>query len=225
MNFGQLLSDVYELLEDPLQTAWTNRAVARAVKKAVRRIANAVGRDDTQTLLSLVESQQEYVLPTGIRRVNKVRIIPEQGGEPRGAGLLQLASPKDLPLTLDEESDPQYFVLRLTGGTNANQYSLIFYPVPARSATDAIVVDHAVDTIISSDSPATAPQLAVELPFPEQFDEAMLYYTAGFLLAERSDEGDMQESMKFEAMAKAEIRENGPVDSLSFRADLNRAMP
>jgi len=140
------------------------------------------------------------------------------------AGITQVRL-QDIPVTVQDETDPDRFALSLTGGTDSDQYSLFFWPAPARSAVDAIVISYSVDTVISSDSPATTPQKAVALPFPAQFEDAILYYTMSFMLAGRGDEGDREEAMKYKALAEQELRENAPVDAISARRDCNRAMP
>jgi hypothetical protein len=224
MFFSTLLSSFYEIFQDPLQTTLSNTSLARAATKGVRRVANIVGRDDARTLLSLVQGQQIYELPVGVRRLTKVRILPENGNEPHYEGLPQIMADQ-VPVTVPQEGDPEGYSLSLTGGTDSDRYALTLWPAPARSAADSIIVDHAVDTIIESDSPATAPQLAQVIPFPEQFEPAILYYTLYYALSERMDEKDKQDAQYYLSMAKDEMKENAPVDAISSRVDINRAMP
>jgi hypothetical protein len=159
-----------------------------------------------------------------VRRIQDVKIIPENGNEPLACGLPQVPL-AEIPITVPQESDPDRFALSLTGGATADRYSLYFWPAPARSATDAIVVTYDVDTSIISSSPATGPNLAQTIPYPAQFEDAILYYTMSYLLLSRADEGDREEAQKFKMIADQEVRENAPVDALTYRVDNNRAMP
>lgn len=224
MDFLDVKDRIYPLLQDRIQTTWLNPIVAKAVTKAIRRVANRVGRDESLIKISLVESQQAYVLPLGVRRLSKVKIIPENGTEPPFRGLPQVLRHL-IPLTTPNERDPVMFSLNLTGGAAQNQYELFFWPPPARSATDAIQITYALDTVIVSDDPSTTPQDEQVIPYAEQFEEAIIYYTAAFLLFERSDDKDTQEAQKFRLIADEEVRTNRPVDALSFYRDNNRAFP
>lgn len=226
MIFSEIKSRLYSLLQDQFQTAWTNSTVAAAVTKAVRKVGNKVGRDSSRTTLALVQGQIEYTLPLGVRRLSKIRILPENGNEPDHSGLDQIDYAL-LPVVnnVSAQADPTHFALSLTGGAGANQYLLTVFPAPARNAVDAIIIDFEVDTVIESDNPSTGPQDAQIIPYPEQFEEAIVYYSASYLLLERSDSKDTEESRKYRKIANQEIRENRPVDALSFYRDQNRAMP
>ena len=217
MDYSTLITDVLAILEDNLGVAFSDSQEQRAATKAVRRVANKVGRTESRQSLDLVESQQAYLVPTGIRRLKKVQLIPENGNEPNSTGLRQVGL-SDIPITVPNERDPDRYSIRLDAGTDENQFEIFLWPAPARSATDAIVITYDVDVVFDG----TAGQ---KIPYPPELQEAIVYYTASYLLFERADESDTQEAQKFKIMGDTEVKENRSVDSMSHYIDNNRAMP
>ena len=79
-DLGSALVRIRQLLEDSGGfTAFDNENITRAVEDAVRKVGNKVGRNQGRLTISMVEDQQEYILPEGVRRINKVEIVPENG--------------------------------------------------------------------------------------------------------------------------------------------------
>jgi len=223
MFLDAFIDNVQDELEDPGGFAtFSDAKVAKAAESACRYLGNNVGRNATRIGVDMVDTQADYPVPTAnkIRRVNSVKIIPETGGEPRGQGLIQIDL-HDLPITLSalSERDPDRFVLDLTGGSADNQYSLTLWPTPSRSATGAIVIDAEVDVIFT-----VAGQASENVPYPEQFSEALKYLACFYLLAAKDDERDQRQSLNFKKLADLEIDQNRPVDAITKMVS-NRRFP
>ena len=137
MFLSALIDVVQDELEDPGGFATFNDTVtAQAAENACRYLGNVIGRNEGRLALDMVADQADYPLPTSVdlRRIEKVRILPETGGEPPRQGIIQIDL-VDLPITDTTQSgrDPDRFVLNLTGGTNEDRYTLTLWPTPNRS--------------------------------------------------------------------------------------------
>ena len=163
MNFGDLLTEVYDLGNDPGQVAWRNSVVARYLNGSLRRAGQITG-DSARLSLALVQGQQEYALPTGVRRVKQVSIMPQEGVEPRYP--IVETSIQKIPVITQTQKDPERYALQATGGANGQNFSLFMWPAPGRSAPDSIIIDIELAYEFTSTNPATAGELATELPFP-----------------------------------------------------------
>ncbi len=223
MFLEEFIDNVQDDLEDPGGFAtFPDAKVAKAAESACRYLGNNVGRNATRIGIDMVEDQADYPIPltSKIRRINSVKIIPENGNEPRDQGIIQVDL-LNIPLTLSVQSgrDPDRFVLDLAGGTAENQYSLTLWPTPGRSATGAIVVDAEVDVIFD-----VANQATENVPYPEQFSEALKYLASFYLLAAKDDQKDQAQALNFKRLADLEISMNRPVDAITKTVS-NRRFP
>ena len=214
MFLEEFIDNVQDDLEDPGGFAtFPDAKVAKAAESACRYLGNNVGRNSTRIGIDMVDTQADYPVPTAnkIRRINSVKILPEGGGEPRTQGLIQVDL-HDIPLTLSVQSgrDPDRFVLDLAGGTSDSQYSLTLWPTPGRSATAAIVIDAEVDVIFT-----VANQATENVPYPEQFAEALKYLACFYLLAAKDDQRDQAQAANFKRLADLELSMNRPVDAIT----------
>ena len=214
MFLEAFIDNVQDELEDPGGLAtFQDPKVAKAAESACRYLGNNVGRNATRIGIDMVDGQADYPVPTPnkIRRINAVKIIPESGGEPRTQGLIQVDL-HNIPLTLSVQSgrDPDRFVLDLAGGTAENQYALTLWPTPGRSATGAIVLDAEVDVVFDVSQQATE-----NVPYPEQFSEALKYLACFYLLASKDDQKDQIQAANFKKLADLEIQMNRPVDAIT----------
>ena len=214
MFLEAFINNVQDELEDPGGFAtFPDAVVARAAESACRYLGNNVGRNVTRIGVDMIQDQADYPVPTvnKIRRINQVKIIPENGNEPPKQGLIQVDL-LNIPLTIAVQSgrDSDRFVLDLTGGTAENQYTLTLWPTPGRSAIGAIVIDAEVDIVFD-----VANQATENVPYPEQFEAALRYLTAFYLLAAKDDQRDQNQALNFKRLADQEIAMNRPVDALT----------
>lgn len=214
MFLEEFIDDVQDDLEDPGGfSTFPDAKVAKAAESACRYLGNNVGRNSTRIGIDMVQDQAEYDVPitSKIRRINSIKIIPENGNEPGTQGLVQVDL-LNIPLTLSVQNgrDPDRFVLDLTGGVAENQYSLNLWPVPGRSAVGAIVVDAEVDVVFNVDDQATE-----LIPYPEQFSDALKNLACFYLLAKKDDERDQRQAMNFKKLADLDLQMNRPVDALT----------
>ena len=216
-TFGALKSTVYEILQDPAGVAWSVDAVKRSATKANRKIANVVGLNQSRLTLSMVQGQQSYeIAGTTVKRISSIRILSEAGDQ-AGYPLTQVQL-DELPINTSEEGEPTNFVLNIISGTDGDQTGIVLWPTPARSQADAIIVDYEPnDTLTGND--------AEVLPYPSVFDEARIYYTLYYMLMDREDTKDTESALKFEKMAKDEMK-GIQFNSFSFsNVDVYRQMP
>lgn len=228
MIFGDVLTQVYRLLEDPGQFAWPNSAVALHLQDAVREVANRVGRAEGRGTLGLVQGQQSYVLPVGIKRVKNVRILPEiqAGGTQAEAGMsLQEVPLEEMPIVVLQEADPRVFSTSAVAGATEEQLELFMWPAPARSTADAIVYNYDIEYAFASVDPADAGNLAQLIPFPAQYDKIILYLTCAGLLSERTDQDEMRKGELFQFKAEEILRPLIPIRPTSYMRDVYRAFP
>lgn len=214
MFLEEFIDNVQDELEDPGGFAtFPDAKVAKAAESACRYLGNNVGRNVTRIGIDMIQDQADYVVPltSKIRRVNTLKIIPENGNEPPSQGLIQVDL-MDIPLTLSVQSgrDPDRFVLDLTGGNAENQYSITLWPTPSRNAVGAIVIDAEVDVVFN-----VANQDSENVPYPEQFDEALKYMACFYLLASKDDQRDQNQALNFKKLADLELQMNRPVDALT----------
>ena len=214
MKLNELIDDVQDLLEDPGGlAAFSDSRCTKAAESACRELGNRVGRNEIRFAIDMVADQAEYEFPSSfeVRRIEQVRILPENGSEPRRGGLIQIDL-FDLPLTETESSerDPDRFVLNLTGGSIEDRYSLTLWPTPSRSADDTIVVDAEIDYVFE-----VADQLTINVPYPPQFKEALKNLTAYYLLMSKENATDQEQAMRFFQLGVTQISENRPVDAIS----------
>jgi len=221
MIFSQLLTEAYRLLEDPNRIAWPNSAIVRHLNAALRSIGSAVG-DSGRTTLSLVQGQQAYDLPAGVRRIREVRIAPESGSEPL---IITQRRLEEMRINVPQEGDPSLYAVQLTSGANEDQFGLFMWPAPARSTADAIIIDYEIEYELDSDDPATVPQEAQVIPFPRAYEMAILYLTIGSALSERDDDSDIQKSEHYWALGQRQLTELQPTGSASKMIDAYRPFP
>ena len=109
----------------------------------------------------------------------------------------------------DRAQDPDRFALNITGDVDGDKYSLVLWPIPFRSAVDAIVVTYEVDYTFNSAVTSTP------IPYPRQFYESIIFYSCYYILAFKDNATDREQAMTFKNIADQEIRENRPVDALT----------
>jgi len=214
MLLEALIDDIQDTLEDPGGLAtFPDAVVAKAAESACRFVGNNVGRNTTRLAIDMSDGVADYDIPIAnkIRRINQVKIIPENGNEPRSQGIIQIDL-IDLPLTLSVQSgrDPDRFVLQLTGGTAENQYQLTLWPTPGRTALNAIVVDAEIDYVFD-----VADQATTNVAYPEQFDEVIKYLACYFLLFTKDNANDQNQAVRFKAAAEEILEQNRPVDAIT----------
>lgn len=228
-TFGDALPQIYRLLNDPGQFAWSNSAVALHLSNAVRDLSNRLGNADGRTELNLVDGTAEYLLPAGIRRINSVRILPaiQAGGTQQDAGLplQQVNSLSEFPVVSVQDAEPTHYVMSMVAGVNQDQFQIILYPTPDRDANNAIIVDHGNEYIFTSNDPANGADLAQIVPFPTQYDLILYYKTAAGLLSERIDENDIQRGAVLDGVAEKWLKPMLPVKSTQSYAQRPRAFP
>jgi len=224
MNFGNVVTEVYRVLQDPTQTAWPNSAVALYTTEAVRRVAEMTATSANRTTLSLVQGQQAYELPADISRLVSVEITPSVGGEPQ---VIEERDYSDIPVDATQEGEPRFYSLLSANqiSATADRLAIFIWPPPNRSQTDSIILNVRDDFRILSDNPATAPQLAVEIPFPHKFDIPIIYMTIGGLLRERDDENDVVKGERYMQWAEDKLMSYIPLQSITSYGDSNRRFP
>ena len=225
MNFGQLLTNTYRILQDPGQAVYANSVIALYASQALRTVGNALsitsGRDAS---LALVDGQQEYVVPDGVRRITHIRILPEAGTEP--GNYLDEYRLGQFPFIDPNNADPQYFAILGGGGTDEDQLKLFLYPSPNRSASNSIIIDYELDYEFLSDDPATTDQKTLQLiPFPKIYHLAVLYFTVYYALSEQDDGHDLEKALYYKNLGMDILRDYSAINSISFYKDNFRAFP
>ena len=207
-----LRTQVLSVLEDPGGFRFKDPILTRYTTEAVRRVSRAVGNTQRRLALSLVESQQEYLLPaSGVARVISVQIIPETGsGNPPH---LQQVDLNDIPIMLPDDAEPRVYSLDLAAGVNGDQKGINMFPAPARSTADAIVVTYEADFVDD-----------VNLPFPSTFDIVLVRLTAAGCLSESDDEASVKKGAFLQLKAEDQLSDISWQDSLS-RINTERSFP
>lgn len=224
MLYSVYRAQVARILEDPSQTAWASSAYARHLTEAVRRVADKTGTASTRISVNMVSGTQEYSLVSTVRKVIGVRILGLGLTEP-GAPLPQVDL-SEIPVDATDTGDPTRFAMRSYTGTNLDQLSLYFWPVPDRTTSSAIIVDTRTDFIFTADDPTpSGAQDAQKIPFPPMFEMPIIYYACAFLLQERSSREDLEKSRMFEAWAGEKLSQALPVESLQYSVNYDRRFP
>lgn len=228
MNYGDLQTQVYRILEDPNGFAWPNSAVAFNLNTAVSTLVNKLGRAEGRLTLSTVVGQQEYTLPQGITRVKQVRILPQiqaGGSQQEPSGSLTELALEDMPVVVTQNGNPDRFSLKAVGGSNEDQFSIFVWTAPDWAASDNIIVDFDIDYQFTSDDPSSGADLAQLIPFPPAYDKIIVRLTAAEMLGERSDADDIQKGEFWYDKAMQELKPKLPIRTTSYRRDVRRAFP
>jgi len=162
----------------------------RHLNKAITRFAQSLD-DSARTTLNLVASQQQYDLPVGLRSINKIQLVPENSTSTT-CELLPIRL-EDIPVFTPNEKDPTHFYLQISGGSDSNTFGLFVWPTPARSATDAIVIDYTPDYEMTLGTDV--------IPFPNMLNAYIVQYSAGSLLMDRVDDKDRMQGADLQRMA------------------------
>lgn len=207
-----LRTQVRSVLEDPAGFRFTDAIVDRYTTEAIRRVSRAVGNVERRLALSLVQGQQEYLLPaTGVGRIISVQIIPENGANPNGS--LRQVDLSQIPVILPDDSDPTMYSLDVAAGANKDQKSLNMYPAPARSTPDSIVVTYVADFTAEPN-----------LPFPSDFDIILVRLTAAGCLSESEDESSVRKGEYLRGLAEDQLSDMSWLDALN-RVSTERHFP
>ena len=210
MIFSDVLTRTRRLVEDQ-GIRWDDSVIGQYLVIGVNEIRRRTGAVTSRSTLNLVQSQTEYDLPDSGRLIS-VKIIPENSIE--AAEICQVPV-HDLPVAADSESDPTMYGLITNGGTDGNQMTLVMFPPPGRTTNGAIVVEQADEWSFSSDTTATASQLATVIPVLPKFDIPLVNYVAGNLLVEMNDPTYVQKGQYWMDAAERTFGNIGYVDSLS----------
>lgn len=211
MLFSRLLTVVRRLVEDQ-GIRWDDTDIAEYLVPAVNETRRKTGATTVRSVLSLVQSQTEYVITTPGRILN-VKIIPENSIEALDLPQVPIGS---IPVAADNETDPTMFGLNVNAGTNENQQAITLFPPPARSTAGAIVIEQAENWEFTSDSSASAGQLATVLPILEQFDSPVTWLVAGQMMTELNDDSAVQKGQYLIDKAEKEISNFAYVNTLSY---------
>lgn len=213
MTQSELYTAVRSMLEDPSGFRYTNVIIDRYTDMALRRVERSAGKTQRRLTLSLVQGQQEYLLPaTGIRRVISVEILPENGTPTQDNTITQVDF-SQIPSTVVQESDPTCYAIDIASGASQNQQALLMYPPPARSTADAIVVTYDGDFTTGS-----------LLPFPSTYDLIIQRLTAAGCLSESEDQTEVQKGEYLKNLAEDELKDMAFLDSNSY-LEVDRAFP
>jgi len=201
----ELRSIVRSILEDPSGFRFTDTIIDRYTTEALRRVERSVGLTQRRLTLSLVESQQEYLLPVaGVLRVLSVDIIPEDGSPNSSRKVIQQVDFNDIPVDVVNETDPYIYAIDIASGTNSDQMALIMYPPPARSTADSIVVTYDGDFVTES-----------QIPFPPTFDMIIARLTSAGCLSESEDETSIRKGEYLRELAEGDLRDMTWMSSMS----------
>lgn len=204
MTQAELYTAVRSMLEDPSGFRFTNSIIDRYTNEALRRVERSTGQTQRRLTLSLVQGQQEYLLPeTGVLRVIGVEIIPEDG-QSTTINQIQQLDLNNIPTIASTESDPTCYAIDIASGTDQNQQALLMYPPPARSTADAIVVTYEGDFTTGS-----------VIPFPPTFDLIIQRLTAAGCLSESEDESAVRKGEYLRNLAEENLRDMAWMDSQS----------
>lgn len=181
MLVSEAHQEAYEMLGDVGGFVYTLPLFLRHLNKTLVKVGQLLD-DSSRTSINLVASQQDYDLPTGLRTITKVRLVPENSTSTT-CELLPIRL-EDVPVFTPNETDPTHYYLQPSGGANNNQFSMFVWPTPARSATNAIIVDYTPDYTLALGSDT--------VPFPDMFNAPIVLYTAGSMLVDREDAKDVE---------------------------------
>lgn len=194
MLVSAALTEVQKMLGDESGFDIDLTLYLRHLNKAIARFSQQLD-DSGRTTLSLVASQNQYDLPAGLRTITKVRIVPENSVSqtceiyPRRL--------EDIPVFSANEADPTDYYLQISAGADGDTFGLYVWPTPARSATDAIIIDY---------TPYYEMALGTDvLPFPSMLNGALIQYSAGSLLMDRVDDKDRAQGQDLQGMGMRDL--------------------
>jgi len=214
MTQAELYTAVKSILEDPTGFRYKPAIIDRYTNAALRRVERSVGKTQRRLTLSLVQGQQEYLLPVnGVRRVISVEIIPENGTPLRDNKITEVDF-DSIPSTVVQETDPTCYAIDIASGTNQNQQAILMYPPPARSTADAIVVTYDGDFTTGS-----------VLPFPPTYDLIIQRLVAAGCLSESEDQSEVSKGEYLKGLAETELSDMAFLSSNGYPEDTNRAFP
>ena len=211
MDFQSVLNDVRRLVEDQ-GIRWDDSVIADYLVPTVNEVRRRTGQVTSRSTLSLVQSQTEYDLVDSGRLIS-VKILPENSID---AIELQQVPVREIPVGADNEDDPRIFGVNVNGGTDGNRMTLIMFPPPGRTTADAIIIEQAEEFEFTSDSSATAPQLATVIPVLPKFDRSVVWMVAGNLLVEMNDSSFVQKGQYWLDRAEKEMGNLAYVNTLSW---------